>query len=93
MKHSKLFVAGVAVLALGGCYTMPADSDGQQGTREYTGSSAEPGATGNGASGNFSKNESSGNTGGTEYSSSSASTGMTKDAGATESTDAGTGAR
>ena len=91
MKYSKLFVAGVAVLALGGCYTMPADSDGSQGAREYTGSSAEPGGTG--ASGNFSKNESSGNTGGTEYTSSSGSNGVTKDAGATDSTDSGMGAR
>lgn len=45
MRYSKLFVAGTAMLALGGCSTLPADPAGAQGAGEFTGASGFTGAT------------------------------------------------
>ena len=37
MKYSKLLVAGVAALALGGCFSLPAGPAGPQGATGDTG--------------------------------------------------------
>jgi len=46
MKYSKLFVAAVATLALGGCLTLPAGPAGPQGATGDTGATGYTGATG-----------------------------------------------
>jgi len=55
LKYLKLFVAGVAALALSGCYSVPSSSEGPQGadpvgyndTTRYTGGmTVDPGPTG-----------------------------------------------
>ncbi|HEY6721007.1 MAG TPA: collagen-like protein [Burkholderiales bacterium] len=45
MKHSKLFVAGAAALALSGCYSMPSSSEGSAGPVGYNGASTTGGMT------------------------------------------------
>lgn len=46
MRYSKLFVAGVATLALGGCFMLPAGPAGPQGATGTTGATGDTGATG-----------------------------------------------
>ena len=49
MTNSKLFVAAIAILALGGCITAPAGPAGPQGATGatgYTGATGNTGATG-----------------------------------------------
>ena len=46
MKYSKLLVAGVAALALAGCFTLPAGPAGPQGATGNTGATGYTGATG-----------------------------------------------
>jgi len=56
VTYSKLFVAGIAMLALGGCITAPAGPAGPQGATGDTGSKGATGYTGatgsTGATGN-----------------------------------------
>ena len=47
MKYSKLLVAGVAALALGGCFSLPAGPAGPQGATGDTGATGRTGAKGN----------------------------------------------
>lgn len=46
MNYSKLFVAGLAVLALGGCISLPSGAPGPQGATGDTGATGRTGATG-----------------------------------------------
>jgi len=78
MKYSKLFVAGAAALALGGCLTLPAGPAGPQGETGSTGATGRTGSTGyTGATGNT------GATGSTGYTGATGETGATGDTGGT----------
>ena len=46
MQYSKLFIGGVAALALGGCLTLPAGPAGPQGATGDTGATGSKGSTG-----------------------------------------------
>ena len=46
MKYSKLIIAGLAALALGGCLTLPAGPAGPQGATGDTGATGSTGAKG-----------------------------------------------
>jgi hypothetical protein len=69
MKYSRLFVAGVVALALGGCFTLPEGPAGPQGATGNTGATGYTGATGNtgrtGATGSTGDTGAVGDTGGT----------------------------
>ena len=46
MKYSKTFIAALATVALGGCFTLPAGPAGPQGATGDTGATGYTGATG-----------------------------------------------